>query len=141
MSEEQAVDVKALVERIEKLEARCENFAQAHLDNHEDMRDFAERINAFETKIHSVVNEVISGLQRDFDRNAEYAKANLQKTLAETKATLAEALSTAVAQVKPEQIADALTGAGRIVVTRPASREEMKSGVGVVVTRQAGRRE
>jgi tetrahydromethanopterin S-methyltransferase subunit B len=113
MSEGQAVevDVKALVERIEKLEARCDDFLDAFMDQHEDMRNFAELLNKYAGSVQaegSVVAKqcfdiITNQCQQIMDRTSQ----NIDAFTAATKAALSpESLAKATAAVTPERIAE-----------------------------------
>jgi len=132
--------IESLAKRIKTLEEQVANHSFCHLDNHTDMRSLVTRVDEHQGEMYRVVREFIDSLPNEFEKNIQHARQKLEEIAAATRATLASSLTEATAQVKPEQIAEALAGAGRIIPVRPATRAEVQAGV-AVPTRQVSRNE
>jgi DnaJ-domain-containing protein 1 len=130
--------LSALEAEVKVLKERCDNFSACHLDNHEEMRRLATRVNKYIGEVgrvgNTVASEIIASTSAQCDAVSSRAQADFQKIVSQTKAALSpEKISdAAIAAVTPGKIADELSK--RVLVTRPAKRGET---AGVLVTRQA----
>ena len=136
--------VDALSERLEKLEKIVENHGICHLDNHEDMRRLASRINESQVQLQRDASRLMAQIEsRLVEHSAtirtvvERARQSVEEISQITKAALSPQGLAAI-KIGDDAVGKALQG--RVIVTRPASREEIKAGVGIVV-RQATREE
>jgi hypothetical protein len=140
--------VTALEAEVKALKERCEDFALCHLDNHEDMRRLANRVNEYSGKVGSdasriayeIANQVVASMLAQCNVILERAQANVQEIAEKTKTVLSpEKISEAVfAVATPVKIADALSK--HVLTVRPASRDELKTGLALPI-RQSSNRE
>ena len=135
MSEQNVIE--SLSQRVERLEKQCKIFEQCHLDNHKEMHQLVDTINAFQKQLHKALteaaNQIIPSILKQCNAVLEDAQSKITEIAAATKSALSpEKLAEAIANVTPEKIADALSR--KVLVTRPAARGET---LGVIAVRQA----
>ena len=115
---------KTIEERLAELEDRVEQLRLADLDNNEDMRKFSERINQVTAEMHKELNRIQEEVTQQIVEHVRSVTTSAYNMVA----------AQIVENVKPEVVAEALTK--NVLVTRPATREELKAGTAVPV-RQA----
>ena len=115
---------KTIEERLAELEDRVEQLRLADLDNNEDMRRVSERINQVTAEMHKELNRIQEEVTQQIVEHVRSVTVSAYNMVA----------AQIVENVKPEVVAEALTK--NVLVTRPATREELKAGTAVPV-RQA----
>jgi hypothetical protein len=125
MSNESEAKLEA---RVAGLEAIVAVLVERTKDDDESFRSFSERINEYGKRSEQAIAVIHEQLVKKFADDLAQFGARLHASFAKDVA------AEAVAQVTSEKIADSLSK--KILVTRPATREEAKSA-NVVVVRNA----
>ena len=118
MSEQFEQKIAALEQRIADLEVRS-------LDDDEAFRNFAERINRISQEVGKESSEALQAIRKQVDDGLHGLIDDLYRNFS------VKVASQAAAQVTSDTIADSLTR--KVLVTRPANREELKSGEAVAI--------
>jgi hypothetical protein len=146
MSEVTAVNIEALTKRIEKLEEYVSTQAVPTFDDvYQDIKNMVGRIDEYQRRSSAQVADIDN-------RNAKQI-ANVDNRLANTLADLHKSVTDTLAKLQTKfidkvhenvravttyEIAESL--AKKVLVTRPATRDEIKAGTALAV-RQASRHE
>jgi hypothetical protein len=123
MSETAAVSLEALAERIEKLEKHIEIHCLRFDDVQDEHKSLAERMNEYLIRVEKLLSYANNALTADLYKLALATNTTLS-------AEFREKFEELLAEFKQEILAK------KVVVTRPATREEIKTGTAVAV-RQA----
>jgi predicted nuclease with TOPRIM domain len=149
MSENQN-EIAALTERVAKLENQLEERTkkfEEHLstqvhprfdDIQDENADVLGRANRILTEVNADVREIEKTLLDEFFKLRESLVADFSKRLDEIRLKFNERVKEEIAKVTSDEIAKSLTK--KVLITRPASREEVKAGTALAV-RQATRAE
>jgi predicted nuclease with TOPRIM domain len=119
--------VEALAERVERLEKHILNHCERFNDVQDDHTSLSERLNEYQQRLDKQLSYANSVLIADLNKL-------LDKTNSVLSAEFRDKFDTLLAAFR-ENIQQEIAS-GRVLVTRPATREEIKSGVGIAV-RQA----
>lgn len=119
----------ALEEKTAEFEARLENDRLWFEEANDSLRSFAERINEYGARAEKGVSEIYERVARTLSSLSNDLYQHFSEKVA----------ADVTAKITPDVIAESLTK--RVLVTRPASQSELKSGLDVVAVRQATREE
>jgi hypothetical protein len=128
MSEVQAVTLEAVAGRVGKLEEYIDSQVTPRFDDvQDDHKSLAERMNVYQTRVENALNYANSTLVADLYKLIHSTSTSLSAEFREKFDKLLAAFRESVQQ----EIVNS-----KILTTRPATREEIKSGVAIAV-RQA----
>jgi archaellum component FlaC len=126
-------EVKSIEERVADIE-KLLGHVQAHIvDVQDEVHIALRRVNDYQGRVDKDVSDVHQFVSDSVNRFVQTIYKEVRKRFSE------EIAKEAFEKMLPETIAKAL--ASKVLVTRPATREELKSGEGVLAVRQASREE